>query len=371
MINVLHLRASNFYGGPEKQIVEHGLRVNKDRFRFILCPFREGNRVSELESVAVSLGLTVTPLIASSSFSPFLITRLLNILKHFSVNILCTHGYKPNVISQIAVRIHKIPLITFSRGWTYENRRVRFYESLDRLFIKSADYVVAVSQGHKTELAKLGIEPSHMTVIHNAVNSSKPPQQGAASLKSILGVGAESQVVVSAGRLSPEKNFSALIDAAAIIRRELPDTVFAIFGDGVLREDLAARVEASGLKSCFFLPGFRKDFTALLHEVDLFVLPSLTEGLPNVVLEAFACAKPVVATAVGGVPEIVEDGINGVLVPKERPDLLAEAIKGCLADPGKSRMMGEAGYNKVKSEFTFESQTQKLEAIYNEILKEF
>jgi glycosyltransferase involved in cell wall biosynthesis len=90
-----------------------------------------------------------------------------------------------------------------------------------------------------------------------------------------------------------------------------------------------------------------------------------------VVLEAFACAKPVVATNVGGVPEIVEDGVNGALVPPGRADLLAEAVKNSLAAPEKRRRMGEAGYQKVKSEFSFESQTEKLEAIYSEVLKDF
>jgi len=127
----------------------------------------------------------------------------------------------------------------------------------------------------------------------------------------------------------------------------------------------AHELKVSG--KCRFV-GFRHDLNEIFESMDLLVLPSLTEGFPNVILEAFACAKPVVATAVGGIPEIIEEGANGYLVPKERPDLLAEAIKKCLSDPEKKRSMGEAGYQKVKSEFTFESQTKKLESIYNEVL---
>jgi glycosyltransferase involved in cell wall biosynthesis len=370
-ITVLHLRASNFLGGPEKQILEHGLRIDKNSFEFLLCPFREGDKVSELEDKGRSMGLSVIPLPASSSFSPLAVTRLIKILRNNSVHLLCTHGYKPNVVGQIASRVTRTKVIAFSRGWTYENRKVNFYESLDRFFIRFAHHLVAVSEGHQMELLRLGIKPDRISVIHNAVNSSKANAQAEISLRSILGVNPKSRVVVSAGRLSPEKNFSGLIDAAVLIRKEDPTTVFAIFGEGVLRKELAARIEASGLKDGFFLPGFRRDFTALLHEADLFVLPSLTEGLPNVILEAYAAEKAVVATDVGGNPEVVRDGETGFLVPAGNVAVLSEKILFLLKNQEVLITMGKAGYQKVKSEFSFESQTQKLEAVYNEVLKEF
>ena len=368
MINVLHLRASNFLGGPEKQILEHGLRIDKNSFKFLLCPFRERNEVSEFEQKGQSMGFSVIPLPTSSSFSPFAVTRLIKILKNNSVHLLCTHGYKPIVVGQIAAWVTGTKVIAFSRGWTYENRKVRFYESLDRFFIRFAHHLVAVSEGHRIELLGLGIKPDRISVIHNAVNSSKVNNRAETSLRSILGVNPKSRVVISAGRLSPEKNFSGLIDAAVFVRKEDPTTVFAIFGEGVLRKELAARVEASGLKDGFFLPGFRRDFTALLHEADLFVLPSLTEGLPNVILEAYAAEKAVVATDVGGNPEVVRDGETGFLVPAGDVSALAEKIVSLIKNQELLIRMGKAGYQKVKSGFSFESQTQKLEAIYNEVL---
>lgn len=111
------------------------------------------------------------------------------------------------------------------------------------------------------------------------------------------------------------------------------------------------------------------DLVDIFHAMDLMALPSLTEGLPNVVLGAFTTAKPVVATNVVGVPEVVEDGKNGILVPPQKPDLLADEISKCLADERLMREMGRAGYRKVKSEFSVESQTTKLESIYRELLQ--
>jgi glycosyltransferase involved in cell wall biosynthesis len=186
-----------------------------------------------------------------------------------------------------------------------------------------------------------------------------------------LGIPNAIEMVVSAGRLSPEKGHQFLIEAIGMLQGSSNKTHFVFCGDGPCHNDLEKRSKELGISGICHFVGFRRDLKEIFQAMDLMVLPSLTEGLPNVVLEAFACAKPVVATDVGGVPEIVEDGVNGILVPPERSDLLGEALKNFLATPEKRRMMGEAGYQKVKSEFTFESQTQKLEAIYNEVLKEF
>jgi glycosyltransferase involved in cell wall biosynthesis len=124
------------------------------------------------------------------------------------------------------------------------------------------------------------------------------------------------------------------------------------------------------LDRCRFV-GFRRDLAEVFSIMDFMVLPSLSEGLPNVVLEAFAACKPVVASNIGGVPEVVEEGISGYLVPPGRPQPLAEAILKMLGDPAKMQSMGSAGYERVRREFTFEAQTEKLEAIYYQMINEF
>lgn len=174
-------------------------------------------------------------------------------------------------------------------------------------------------------------------------------------------------LIATAGRISPEKAQEVLIEAFARIKGEHPKASLLIIGDGPSRralEGLARERNAEGVR---FL-GFRTDMDQIMCAIDLFVLPSLTEGLPNVILEAFACKKPVVATAVGGVPEIVDHGKSGLLVPPKRPDLLAEAIQALLRDPERRRAMGEAGYERVRRDFTFEAQAGKLEGIYEEII---
>ena len=158
--------------------------------------------MSELEDKGRSIGFSVIPLPGASSFSPFAVTRLIKILRKNSVHLLCTHGYKPNVVGH-SLSGTGTKVIAFSRGWTYENRKVRLYESLDRFFIRFAHHLVAVSEAHRIELLRLGIKPDRISVIHNAVNSSKANARAEISLRSILGVNPKSRVVVSAGSIEP------------------------------------------------------------------------------------------------------------------------------------------------------------------------
>ena len=143
-----------------------------------------------------------------------------------------------------------------------------------------------------------------------------------------------------------------------------PVVYFVIFGEGFLRPELETKIEILGLNGRFLLPGFRTDLQSILPEIDIFMLPSFTEGLPNVVLEAFAVRKPVVATRVGGTPEVVQDGVSGFLI---KPDEIISMVQYLLAladDTSLRHKMGDAGYMYVDREFGFEKQTELYEQLY-------
>lgn len=367
-IPILHLRASNFVGGPEKQILKHGQIINKDLYRFILCPFRENGKISELEMAAHACGLDVAPLTDDPSFSFSTINRLVKIIKRHSIRIVCAHGYKPNIIGKIAGLLTGVRVIPFSRGWTHENRKIRIYEALDRFLLRYSKHIVAVSGGHRDELLKNGLNSEYITVIHNAVEIPDTIVQPEISLRELLSIGDNVPVVVSAGRLSPEKNFSSLIDAASIVLKSYPSAVLAVFGEGVCRSQLEEKIRSMGLQKSFYLPGYRKDFTLLLQQADVFVLPSFTEGFSNVIMEAYAVKRPVIASTVGGNPEIVTDGVTGYLFDPRDVESLSEKISTLLTDRQLSSKMGSSGYLRVKSEYSFERQNQKLEALYQQVI---
>jgi glycosyltransferase involved in cell wall biosynthesis len=176
-----------------------------------------------------------------------------------------------------------------------------------------------------------------------------------------------STIVGSAGRLSPEKGFGVLVEAAAIVNRSHPEVGFVHFGDGPLRGSIQRQIRHLDLEGRFILAGFRDDLDRFLPHCDLSVLPSYTEGLPNVVLESYAAGVPVVATAVGGTPEAVADGVDGYLVPSGDAVALAGRILDVVKLGDARRAMGQRGRARIQSHFTFEVQALRYQDLFDEI----
>jgi len=183
-----------------------------------------------------------------------------------------------------------------------------------------------------------------------------------------LGLPADSLLCISAGRLSPEKGHADLLQAIAEIGDRAAGWHFILCGDGPCMTRLEQQVRALRIQQRVQLAGYRTDIQHIFQAMDLFVLPSHSEGLPNVILEALSLGKPVIATSVGGVPEVIESGVNGILVPPHRSDLLAEAMIQCFSEYSRREAMGQSGRRTVQTRFTFEAQTRRLESIYAEIL---
>jgi len=368
----MHLNASNFYGGPEKQIVEHLIRLNPERYSCLLVSFLEGKGQNETLERAKAVGLRHYGISMSGplDFSAYL--RLVRFLRKEKIDLLCTHGYKSTVMGWWAGKKAQIPIIAFSRGYTTENRKVAIYECMERHVLNKLNGIICVSEAQKRRLNTYGISNTRTWVVHNAVSVNEPlGTRNNNSRKDVfkkLGLSNNKKLVVSAGRLSPEKGHRFLIEAISMLREKAYDTHFVICGEGACEQELKLQVQELNIAAFCSFVGFRRDLDEIFRVMDFMVLPSLTEGLPNVVLEAFANKKSVVATAVGGVPEIVEDGVNGILVPPSRPDLLAKGIQSFLGSKDFRENLGRAGYYKVKTDFSLEKQTKKLEDIYQFIL---
>lgn len=366
-MRICHLIATNFYGGPERQICQHALMMTERDHWLRIISFMENSRQTELMHTAASLGIPVWGLSGSNPFDPRPIWNLRDYLVRSRVDILCTHGYKSSVLGRIASWMAGCRQVVISRGWTGETRRVRCYEMLDRIFLRLADAVVAVSEGQRQKILACGVKPDKVRVIHNAIDLATYPGPAEKSVRTELGIPLDAILVATAGRLSPEKNHLGLVEAARMVLAKMPDVYFVVFGEGFLRLELEKAVADVGIGHRFFLPGFRSDVRSLLHEIDIFVLPSHTEGLPNVVLEAFACRKPVVATRVGGTPEVVSDGVNGFLIPEGDMERLGEAVLTLAGDAELRKQMGMYGFLSVGDEFGFERQTDLYLKLYGNV----
>jgi glycosyltransferase involved in cell wall biosynthesis len=370
-VRVLHLIASNFYGGPEKQILQHLRLLESDKYSGLVCTFQENNNHNDLIAKAKSYNLDCCAIPMKSPLDIRALYHLYTEIKRRRIGLLCAHGYKSIVMANLVRKLLKVPTISFSRGYTAENTKIAFYEWLERCFVGKQDALIAVSQGQLDKLLALGVRPQKALVVHNAVSVQQANEVEIKSdpvqTRKTLGVAPDAKMVVSSGRLSPEKGHRYLIEAISLLPNP-DDSVFVFCGSGVCLEPLKQQATRLGvLNSCRFV-GFRKDILDIYYAMDLLVLPSLTEGLPNAVLEAFSFAKPVIAAAVGGVPELVEDGVNGILIKARDVKGLSSAIQKVLDEPDWAQNMGRKALEAVRSDFSFEQQNDKLVDIYDEVL---
>lgn len=276
-------------------------------------------------------------------------------------DVLLCHGYKADLLGHSAARRLGLPVVAVSRGWTAETWRVRLYEAVDRRMLRAMDLVVCVSEAQAAKVRAAGVPAAKIAVIRNAARPAAFPPAGDAGRSALAAHAASGGdwLVVTAARLSPDKGIHVLVDAARRVVDRLPGARFVVFGDGSERDRLERQIAECGLDDAFTLAGFCGNLDQLWPNADLMVLPSFTEGLPNVVLEASAAGVPVVATAVGGTPEAVEDGRTGLLVPPGDPVALSAAVVDLLGDPLRRRKFGLAGRAFVRERFSFSLQARQ------------
>jgi glycosyltransferase involved in cell wall biosynthesis len=223
------------------------------------------------------------------------------------------------------------------------------------------DRVVCVSANQAARVGRTGVSRSRVVVIHNAIDPERFGQLEASYREKLLALFPKppGQIVGAAGRLSPEKGFQILVQAAARLVTRNRSVGLVLFGEGPLRDQLSRDIIAASLRDRVILAGFRADLDRFLPWLDVLVLPSFTEGLPNVVLEGCAVGVPIVATAVGGTPEIIQDGVTGFLVPPGNVTALAERLHAVLGALQGARMVGERGRRRVLEKFTFPVQAEQ------------
>jgi glycosyltransferase involved in cell wall biosynthesis len=214
---------------------------------------------------------------------------------------------------------------------------------LQRAAYAAAHRIVANSQAAADLLRAERVPARRIAVVPNGIEvGARPPRDRSRPLRRAITV----------ANLRPEKGHDVLIDAVAARGREWPDLEFQIVGDGPCRRSLEERARVRGVSGRFHFAGERLDVLSLLSEADLFVLPSRTEALSNAVMEAMAAGLPVIATGVGGTPELIEDGVSGWLVAPGAPDALGDAISAALADPGRAAAMGRAARARIETRYS-------------------
>jgi glycosyltransferase involved in cell wall biosynthesis len=367
-MNIAHLLASPFLGGTEHQVL--GLaRALPSSYRTTFLSFAERGLARPFLERARSDGFEAIELTHNFPRLRRAIREVADQLRRLRADVLCCNGYKPDLIGWRAARAVGVPVVSIAHGWTGVTLKVRLYEAVDRLVLRWFDAVVCVSEAQAAKARAGGAPERCLTVIRNAIDPTpfeRCDESGRHLTESFFPT-APRLIVVSAGRLSPEKGPDVLVEAAALVLRERPDVGFVLCGDGPLRPALEQRIAELGLGGRIVLAGFRTDLARLLPAWDLAVLSSHTEGLPVFVLEALAAGVPVVATAVGGTPEVLEDGVSGLLVPPASPKALADRIAELLRDERRRREMGERGRQHVHAHFSFAAQAEAYQRLFERL----
>jgi glycosyltransferase involved in cell wall biosynthesis len=282
------------------------------------------------------------------------------------IEIVHTHGYKADLYGYLAAwRCHK-PVVATCHNWVGGTAALGIYNHLDRMVLKKFDGLAAVSDAVAHRLLAFGVPAEKIKTIANGIDV--PAFEHAQPLPLLKAEG--STVVGVVARLDLKKGFEYLLQAARELRKQFADLKIVIAGEGPDRDKIEHIVQQYGLQSSVVLAGQQSNMPAVYAAMDIFVLPSLNEGLPMTLLEAMAASKPVIATRVGAIPSVINDGKNGLLVNAKDPESLRNAIASLLSDPERCQRMGDQAHAWVRQNYTSEAMALKYREMYEEVLGE-
>ena len=357
-MRILHLDSARSWRGGQNQVLLSAQGMTALGHQVIVAC----QRGSALEERARAAGLEVEPLGFGGDLSPAAVLGVRRLLRKLRPDLL--HAQDPHAVSAslLALRLAPGPRLLASR-------RVDFHlkGTLSRWKYRSCRRVIAASRAIARVLEVDGVPPEGMRVVYDGV-PLRQAQPGGREALAALGVPPAAPVVGNVAALTDHKDHRTLLEAMAIARRSLPQVRLVIVGDGELRPALEARKRELGLEETVVFAGFRDDLDRLVPAFTVFCLSSHMEGLGSSLLDAMAFGRPVVATAAGGIPEAVVDGVTGCLVPPRDPQALAEALIAVLADEPRRAEMGRAGRRRFEEHFTAERMVRETLAVYREAL---
>lgn len=365
---VLILTVGFGVGGAEQLILSTAPRLRDAGFEVTVGALKgRGPIAEELEAE----GVRCIALEGRGRGDLFVVGRLLRFLRAEPVEILHAHLFPANVAARLAGRAAGVPIVITAHHDTDVFGRPH-HRLMERLTARLSDRIVACSDAvRRYALECYGLPEAKVVTLRNAivVPALVDDPSGRARHRAGFGAGPEDLLIGTLGRLEePKKGLSFFLRAAALIARERPRARFVLVGEGPARKRLETLAEAAGLAGRTVFAGERRDVAALLPAFDLFVQPSLWEGFGLTLLEAMAAGRPVIASRVGGVPEVVRDGRDGLLVPPGDAEALAGAVLALLRDPVLAARLGRSGRERVATSFGIDGLVRDTVALYRELL---
>jgi len=358
-LHVMHLVPLLRVGGMEQGVVKLVNGLDRSRVRSSVVTFNAPDSLA----LALRPDVRLEVLAKRNGNDPRLVLHLHRLLRHHRPHIVHTHSWGTLLEGYMAARAARVPFVVHGEHGTMEEGRVNVV--LQRWAWHRVDRVVSVSSRLADRLAeRIGFPRERIVTIRNGVDLDRFRAVSREDARRALGLTPSQLVVGTVGRLVPVKDHANLLRAMAILRARGRQPGLVIVGEGPLRVELERLAGSLGLADSVRMLGARPDVESVLVALDVFVLSSKSEGLSNTIIEAMASGLPVVATSVGGADELVEHGRTGLLVPREDPEALAEAVAALLDDAARRGEMGRAGRAKAEREFSLERMLAGYERLY-------
>jgi glycosyltransferase involved in cell wall biosynthesis len=354
----LHIDTQRAWRGGQRQVLLTVLGLRERGHRAVLIAHPQG----ELMRRALE-GHDLLKLAPRSEVDLHSAWHLGRIIKDLRPDIVHAHDPHAVAVASLALSFRR----SASGPALLASRRVAFHlkpNAFSRWKYRQVDCFIAASESIRHVLVHDGIDPSRVTMVYEGIEVDRVQAEPVANIHSELWLPTHAPIVGATAALTHEKGHRHLIDAAAIVVREVPDARFVILGEGDLRPSLERQTRELRLEKHVLLPGFRADVLAFIRGFDIFVMPSLAEGLGTSLLDAMAAGKPIVATSTGGIPEVVADGETGLLVPVRDDKALAQAIVRLLKDQALRERMGQQALVRVRKLFSADRMVEETLAVY-------
>lgn len=363
-MNILHIVLALDTGGLERVVLDL-MEKSSDQFtQYLCCLNKVGACKVELESMAI-------PYWELANYGSRKIRTLLALRKIIienNIDVIHTHNPSPHFYGCLVGLFCRVPIIHTKHGRNYPKNK--FLVLKNYVFSYFTDKIVCVSDDAMSVALDIEKVPARkVQTILNGIDIDKYSNIRSKDSLSLIDVNREIISIGIVARLSAEKDHATLLHALSLVVKEYSNVKLIIVGDGPLRSELEKlAIDLDVMAYCSFL-GNRDDIPQLLSQIDLFVLSSITEGVSLTLLEAMAASLPIVCTDVGGNSEVVEDGVNGIIVPSREPALLAKALLELIRHPERRLQMGKAGFKRVKSVFSIQRTVAEYEKLYFKVTK--
>lgn len=361
---ILHLSSTSGPGGAEMLVSRIAAGLDQKRFRSIIGLFALG----WLKDRCETLGLPTFVVPMEGQWDFLWIVQCCRMVRQQNVSLIHAHEFRANAFGALVAKLCGIPLVGTVHGKNYYPDHVK--RRMAYRWASRAAHMVAVSHDLRRFLEeRIGIAHDRISVIHNGVDMIQQVSLAQVRrLRSEFGVGEDEFVIGIVGSLYPVKGHACLFHALRTVLAHRPKTRLLVIGQGDLEQTLEQKVSELGIEQAVSFLGLRNDVPRVLPLLDLFVLPSLSEGLSLALLEAMSAGVPVIASKVGGNPEIVVNGETGYLVPPQRSEELASRIIELMSDQESTRLLGERGREWVAREFTTARMLERYQDLYDSCL---